>query len=330
MTKPTEDVLMINGQEIPVEIYDISHGDLKYYPDNPRIYSIVSGDGGIPDQAEIEKRLKSMDHVKVLIQSIRSNGGLTDPLIVRNGDMVVLEGNSRLAAYRALAGMDPVKWGKIRCKVLPNDIDDSLVYSLLGQYHIIGRTDWAPYEQAGYLYRRHKKHNMDLEKMADEMGLKKTEVKRLVSVYSFMVKHQENETTRWSYYEEYLKPNVIKRAREKFPNFDDLVVEKIRGGEIDKAVDIREKLTKIAVVEKVLSDFAKGKKDFDTCFENAIERGAGNEWLKRFSKFREAIASDSAYEEVHQMTGTHKDRCVYELKKIKSRLSTLMTKLGID
>ena len=41
------------------------------------------------------------------------------------GDMVVLEGNSRLAAYHYLAGQDQNRWGKVRCTLLPADIDET-------------------------------------------------------------------------------------------------------------------------------------------------------------------------------------------------------------
>ena len=79
-------------------------------------------------------------------------GGLLEPIIVRRN--VVLEGNSRLAAYRMLAEKDPIKWADIRCNVLPDDTSDDVVFSLLGTLHIIGKTPWSPFEQAGYLYRR--------------------------------------------------------------------------------------------------------------------------------------------------------------------------------
>jgi len=330
MSNSTNDVLIINGKEIPVQIMDVPVNDLKYYVENPRIYSIISSDGGVPDQGEIEKRLKNMDHVKVLMHSIRGNGGLTDPLIVRDGDNVVLEGNSRLAAYRILAGMDSVKWGLVRCKILPKAIDESLIFSLLGQYHIIGRTDWAPFEQAGYLYRRHKKHHVDIDKMAVEIGLGKSEVKRLIDVYSFMVKHEENETNRWSYYEEYLKHNTIKQARNNFSTLDKIIVEKIKSGEIEKAIDIREKLTKIVSIDKVLNDFIKGKADFEDCYEKAIAGGAGNEWYKRLNKFRLQIASEDILKEIQQMPHAQKVKCDYELKKIKGLLLDLMGKLKIS
>jgi hypothetical protein len=75
------------------------------------------------------------------------NGGLLEPLIVRGGSLEVLEGNSLLAAYRQLAAKEPIKWAMVKCTVLPADVDDSLVFALLGQFHIKGKKDWAPYEQ---------------------------------------------------------------------------------------------------------------------------------------------------------------------------------------
>ena len=83
---------------------------------------------------------------------------------------VVLEGNSRLAAYRELAKNDAIKWGKAKVRLLPDDISEELVFALLGEYHIIGRKDWAPYEQAGYLYRRNVTHGVSAQSMARRDG----------------------------------------------------------------------------------------------------------------------------------------------------------------
>ena len=112
-----------------------------------------------------------MDHVKVLIQEIQRDGGLTDPVVVRAGSLEVLEGNSRLAAYRALARIDPLKWDTMKCKLLPENLDESLIFALLGQYHIRGKKDWAPFEQAGFLYRRSTVHDIDAAQLAQEIGL---------------------------------------------------------------------------------------------------------------------------------------------------------------
>ena len=92
------DSITLNGKEILYKDRILLNSELRYFPENPRIYSIVCDGNGYPSQEEIEERLSSMDHVNQLIQSIKANGGLIDPLLVRDGDYLVLEGNSRLAA----------------------------------------------------------------------------------------------------------------------------------------------------------------------------------------------------------------------------------------
>src|SRR5262249_50674113 len=136
--------ILIRGEEIPVTDKTLEQAKLRFYPENPRVYSVLHSDGEAPSQDEIQQRLLQMEHVKQLIQDIRLNGGLIEPLIVRDGTLEVLEGNSRLAAYRSLAKSDPVKWGYVKCTVLPHSIDESLVFALLGQFHIKGKKDWAP------------------------------------------------------------------------------------------------------------------------------------------------------------------------------------------
>src|SRR5579884_1719005 len=102
--------ILIRGTEIPAVTLQLEQQKLRFYADNPRVYSVLRGDGKVPSQEEIQKRLLEMEHVKELIQDIRLNKGLIEPLIVRDGTFEVLEGNSRLAAYRFLAKSDPVKW----------------------------------------------------------------------------------------------------------------------------------------------------------------------------------------------------------------------------
>lgn len=212
------DTITIQKKEIIVKSGKMRQSDLQFFPENPRIYSIVSRESGDTSQDFIEKRLGEMDHVKQLMQSIRANGGLTDPLIVREGDNIVLEGNSRLAAYRILAKLDPIKWGFVKVRLLPQDVGQDLVFALLGEYHIIGRKDWTPYEQAGYLYRRHMNHGISISDMAKEMGLSTKYVGKLIKVYSFMVDHNDNSIDHWSYYEEYLKSAPVSRASVAFLN----------------------------------------------------------------------------------------------------------------
>lgn len=116
------DTITLRGEEIPVKVGYLSQTELKFFPENPRIYSIISSWEVKHVQEDIQRILIRREHVKQLITSIKANGGLTDPVLVQDESFIVLEGNSRLAAYRALAEKDPIKWGLIKCELLPKDL----------------------------------------------------------------------------------------------------------------------------------------------------------------------------------------------------------------
>lgn len=200
----TKGTMLIRGTEVPTLTCDVNYKKLRFYVDNPRIYSFVRVDGHTPTQSDILGKLQGMEHVRELVQDIRANGGLIDPVIVRNGDFVVLEGNSRLAAYHSLAGTDPIRWGKIRCTLLPSDIDEKLIFALLAQYHVKGKRDWVPYEKAGFVYRRFVDHKIDMSVIVAEIGLTRDEARHLVAVYQFMIDHSDVDREHWSYYDEFL------------------------------------------------------------------------------------------------------------------------------
>ncbi len=146
----------IGKQTVLVTDTELKQSDLLFYAENPRVFSALHTlDDDAPSQETIEKEMCKLDHVKTLRTSIEANGGLLEPVIVRGN--VVLEGNCRLAAYRMLAKKDLSKWAYIRCTVLPEDITEEQILSLLGTIHIIGRMDWNAFEKAGYLYRTQKK-----------------------------------------------------------------------------------------------------------------------------------------------------------------------------
>ena len=272
-------------------------------------------------------KLRGLDHVKQLIQSIRANGGLTDPMLVRDGDLVVLEGNSRLAAYKELARNDAIKWGKAKVRVFPSDISEKLVFALLGEYHIIGRKDWAPYEQAGYLYRRNANHGISVQDMAAEMGLSIRMVRHLVSTYQFMLDHGEHDVNRWSYYDEYLKANVVKRARKENPDLDEIVVAKIQHGEIATARDVRDKLVRIVNVAKAgpqpLKILKSGDDTFERASESARDRGVDNMWLNRFKRFRDGLLDKDLIPDMKHMDSEQRKKCLFELRKIREAVERI-------
>lgn len=320
--------LLIRGKQIPVVTKVIEQSKLKFFTENPRVYSVVRSDSSEPTQGQIQEHLLNMEHVKELIQDIKLNEGLIEPLIVKNVSFEVFEGNSRLAAYRHLAKSDPIKWGRVKCTLLPKDISEALVFALLGQYHVKGKKDWVPYEQAGFLYRRFRKHNVDIPTLAREIGISQKEVKHLVDTYQFMVDHNEVDTERWSYYDEYLKSSKIRKTRQQYPTFDSLVVEKIKSREIARAVDVREQLPIICTGSaKTLKKFVNGSLTFEDAYEAAVDAGGGSQHLQKVSTFRKWLTKDETEKALGDSAGQVRAKLVYELSKLHARIEALRKKI---
>jgi hypothetical protein len=264
--------------------------------------------------------------VKELREDIKRNGGLLEPLIVRRGTWEVFEGNSRLAAYRQLAAKEPIKWGTVKCTVLPADIAESLVFALLGQFHIKGKKDWAPYEQAGFLYRRFKDHKVSAKVLSTELGLSTKKVTHLIETYEFMVDNDEVDTSRWSYYDEYLKSNKIKKARKKFPDMDSLVVESIKNGAIERAMDLRDQLPIVCGSQTILKKFADGKLTLEEAHERAVDSGADSVPYKKAAAFRRWITEQDIDSTMAACPQRVLDKLLFELDKIAVRIAVLRKK----
>ena len=104
--------------------------------------------------------------------------------------LLIVEGNSRLAAYRLLAEENAIQWGRVKCAILPKEVNDSAIASLLGQLHLKGKKDWRPYEQASFLHRRHYKDKISITNLAKEVPLKKRGIEHRIAVIDYMIKHK--------------------------------------------------------------------------------------------------------------------------------------------
>lgn len=322
-----EDTLLIRGKEISVRTTTMRQDTLQFFAENPRIYSILRKQGGAnPTQEEIQKQLLDMDHVKELIQDIKRDSGLTDPIIVKEGTLEVLEGNSRLAAYRHLVTLDPIKWGMIKVRLLPKDLDEKLILALLGQYHLKGKTPWPPYEKAGFLYRRHKNHDIPVEQLALEVGETRSKVAHMVNVYQFMIDHDEDEKSRWSYYDEFIKSRIIKKARNE--KFDKLIVENINSGDISRAVDLRDDLPVICKAPRALRRFMSGEYNFEEAYNRAVEAGADSTPYAKLAKFRKWLAAQETEKALGLTGGEARKKIEYELKKLSPIVENLIKNLA--
>lgn len=322
------DKIPVLGKEIPVERKNLPQTSLLFYPENPRIYSIVRANETEPDQNEILRRLSEQEHVKQLVQEIKQHGGLIEPVIVRGGTMHVVEGNSRLAAYRLLAKSDPIKWGTMRCQVLPLDTEESVIFAILAQFHIKGKKDWAPFEQAGFLYRRHKLENIAPADLAKEIKLGRDTVKNMIETYQFMINNGQDDISKWSYYYEFIRSRKIAKVRKSNPELDKLIVKKVKSGEIERAVDIRGELPKICDgPNRTLNAFLENKIDFAAAVERANAAGGDNNDLKRIDKFKDWIVLEETERALAKSDERQLKRIVSDLSKILARCKVIVPRL---
>lgn len=326
-----DNFITIGKQKILVENCELNQADLKFYPENPRVYSALNSDGSIPSQEDIEEYMKKQDHVRELRDEIEFNGGLMESIYVRDGDYVVLEGNSRLAAYRMLAEKNAIKWGKIKCNLLPKDISDNLVFKLIGQFHIKGKKPWDAYEQASYLYRRCHETKTPIDIIANELNIKVTDAKKMTEAVELMKTYEEPDTHKYSYYFEYVKDSGIRKYRQTNPDIDKTIITSIKKCEIEKAEDIR-LLGKIAKVgdkqsKKLMKYVIEGKKNIYEAHNELNEVGKFEASVSKLKSFKEYINGDVFINNIKSSEEVNK-QAMFEIKKIISRLENIRKTLG--
>ena len=326
--------ITIGKKEYEVSEVQLNQCELLFYEENPRVYSALRADRSTPTQEVIEEKMTSMDHVKQLRLSIEQNGGLIDPLMVvkRNNEYVVLEGNSRLAAYRLLAAKDPVKWQKVRACILPEEITDGDIFTLLGQYHLVGRKDWSIFEQAAYLHRQKEATGIATDILAKNVGLTKGKVDAYLKVYSFMLEHDDLRPDRWSYYEKKKKNRGINKYRETHPQMDEVFVKQVKTEQIKQAMDVRTVLGEIAKSKdktsaKIMQDIIQGNMSIYDGHEKFKATGKASNGYQRIKKFHDLIDDDDFQKSLLLEATTNKS-VAFELKKIQKAVNKLIQDMG--
>lgn len=326
--------ITIGKKEFDAEEKTLNQSELNFYKENPRIYSIINSDGEEVSQEKIEEVLTTMDHVKQLRVSIEQNGGIIDPLIVlnRNGCYIVLEGNSRLAAYRILARKEPIKWKDIKCSVLSVNISEDDIFTLLGQYHLIGRKDWSKFEQAAYLFRKKESSDLENDILAKSVGLTTGTVEQYLRVYTFMRDNNDLRPDKWSYYDEYIKNRGIKKYRDTTPKIDETFVAQVKSGAIKQAVDVRDVLGTVAkgtdkTAKRLMQDVIEGKTSIYAAHDSFEATGKTGGAYTKVKKFRETVADEYFQKKIKAEAATTKD-IAFELKKIKQAVEKLLKDIG--
>ncbi len=286
--------MFIGKQPVMVEDVEMNQIELLFYPDNPRVHNAMhSSDNEDPSQEELEKKMCSLDSVKKLKVNIDAMGGLLNPIVILKN--TVLEGNSRLAAYRLLAKENKEKWTTIKCTKLPDDIPEELILAYLGSVHLVGQTPWTPFEKASYIYRVKEKSRRPVKAMADDMGLNANEAELYVEVYQTMLDAEDVKPNKWSYYFELLKNKNLRKVDKEHPDLEVIstIVDKIKHGELEEAKDVR----KIAEIAKskhedsimILDEYLHEDMPLDDAVELASDLNKAQSIRKGFEKFRKLL-----------------------------------------
>ena len=327
-------VITIGKKDFQITETIMNQQDLVFYVENPRVYSVIRENGNDnPSQHDIEMYMRSMEHVKELKVQIEQNGGLLEALLVvqKADEYVVLEGNSRLAAYRILYEGNPSKWGKVRVNLLPDTITEEEIFTLIGSVHLNKKKDWTVFEQAAYVYRQKQLQKCPDSTLAKKVGLSAPTVKKYIDVYQFMVNANDTVQSHWNYYEQYVTSKDIQKYRITYPEMDDVVVKQIKTGQIKMAKDIRDKLGKIAKASdkgsnKIMRDYINGSIGVDEAYTRFEATGkSGNNYVK-IRDFRALMTSDEFLKSL-KAESVGNASISFELKKIKKALDKLLKEI---
>lgn len=339
-----KNVIKLRKKNVPYEEVSVPVKRLAFYSENPRIYSRFAGTTG-RTQKNIQEMLEGMEHVKELRSQIDRDGQVNEALycipvpddsdLYGEFDYQVLEGNSRLAALR-ITKRGSLPQTSVRCYVLnfsgySETERESLIFSLLGQFHITGKTDWESYENAAYIYRRYKNQGISLENVAREIGKSKGKVQKMIEAFEMMIKAGDEKKAHWSYYEAYVSSTKIKKYRERHDGLDNRVTSLIKEEKFPRALDMRDKLPAILGNKKAKRIFDQEEKEpFREAIEIADMSGDTNTTLKRLARFRTDLGTDDTRRQIKQLLRGQATRkkTEYELRKISRFVADLLKGLA--
>ena len=305
--------IVVLDKKIPVAIEDREISKLLFWDENPRVNSVIKrrfGGQRIGDK-EIESILKEEEHVKELFQEIKRHGGLIDEILVKGN--IVLEGNSRLCAYRMLYEKaeqandedEMLRWTYIKCKVIPDNTDQESIFTILGTWHIKGKKAWNTFEKIAYLKRMMEKYGYTPGKVAEIINETETFVEDNIEAHDLMVTNEVYDLDKYSYFIEMVKNRKIKQEISKEPAIKGKLIKAIKDGQFNRAEEIRD-------VYKVLKDKVAKRIFFDDVsnFSEALET----------TKDRNPEFDDTFYRQMKTTTEKLKKLTIKKAKAIQEEI----------
>lgn len=173
------------------KIVFLKTADLHFDATNPRLADYSSN---VTTEPEILKILWDVMDVQEVMQSIAASGFFPyEALVVakEGGKYVVIEGNRRLAAVKALLSPQVAKENGWQVPQIPRAIKETLVdlpviistreesWRYLGFKHVNGPAKWSSYAKAVYIAEVHETYGITLDEIAQQIGDRHNTVQRL-------------------------------------------------------------------------------------------------------------------------------------------------------
>lgn len=339
MTKKSKNEIVVIGQKIQTRIDEIDIFKLNYWKENPRVNAIIKQkhrDKDILDE-DIEKELWEKDSVKDLFKDIERHGGLIDEILVKGN--IVLEGNSRLCAYRHLYKKaelknddeEILKWSYIRARIIPVETSDEVVFSILGTWHIKGKTQWDTYEKAAYFKRMNIDYGYSLKDIADSISQTEKFVKDHIESHDLMVENDVSALEKFSYFYELVKNKKIKELASKESTIIPNIIQAIKENRFKRGEEIRD-LPKVLKDKKAKKEFFDEKVDFNDALETTKDRHPEHadsfyNNIKKFTKILQECSVEKI-EEIKKEIKTDVNK-KYILEKVYKEVNSFCRKVGI-
>ena len=253
---------------------------LKFLKDNPRVYACThgkSGFDGLPEQQQQEiiyEMLLDEPSVKHLKPDIKRHGGLMESILVRHDTMEVIEGNSRLAVYRALHNAKVKgEWELIPCDIV-SSLTDEQQFAFLNQIHVKGKNQWSAYEKANFAYVR-QEAGWSKDRIAKLFGESVATINTRIKVIELMKENNDSEKSHFSYYDVIVRSkDILKEMEKEGSDLMNLMVDIRNFGAEDEdnaftALDLRRKLPIILKKPKVLKKFNEREINLEDAYQRA-------------------------------------------------------------
>ena len=325
---PEETTIAIMGNQVRAthELRDI--GAVQFHPDNPRVYPSIRDIKDFGDLTTEEQQHRIYDcllkepSVTRLIPEIERDGGLQEPIVVRHDTGQVVEGNSRLAAYRKLADITrDERWTQIPCLVVGKLTDDQQT-RLWGQAHLQGKTDWAPYAKALFCFRKVEEEKQEISSLSKHSGISPAQIKKNIKVVKLMKENKDDEQSRYSYYEQSVTNRKISAEMDRNAELKAVVLKQIKRGSFT-AQQLRDRLPTVIAKPRILRKYEKGEVSLD----DAYDRAKTSDVQQRLKNIRVRL-DDIKKNDIKQLESAELKAIQLEMRRIGRELKRVEDMVG--